>query len=90
MAERRKGSGARRRPSVTDAGAPAQAPPEPPPAADALMALIEKSFRPLAEDEAEALRASLAQAHQATAALYAHPLTNADEPGTSFAAYRAD
>lgn len=87
MAERRARVAAR--PSVTDAGRPAAAP-EPPPTADALLALIEGSFRALSEEEREVLRTSLALGHQANAALFAYPLTNADEPDVGFAAYRAD
>ncbi len=88
MAERRART--RTKPSVSDAGRPAVAAPEPSPAADAQLALIERSFRPLSDDEREALRSSLALAHQANAALYAYPLTNADEPDVGFAAYRVE
>jgi hypothetical protein len=88
VAERRTRT--QRGPDISDAGGQPPSPPEPPPTADALLALIEKSYRPLSEEESAALRTSIALTHQASAALFAFRLTNADEPDIGFAAFRAD
>ncbi|MHB8575355.1 MAG: hypothetical protein ACYDCQ_08490 [Dehalococcoidia bacterium] len=64
--------------------------PEQAPLIDALLQVVEQIHRPLAEAEREQLRSAIALGRQASAALMAYPLSNADEPDPIFAAYRAD
>lgn len=58
--------------------------------AQAMLGVVEQMHGPLAEAAREQLREGLRRQQAISAALYAHPLTNADEPGTIFRPFRAD
>lgn len=93
MSEQARDPGMNPRPGDDSGGAtPQAAPPEaPPPAAlDALTEVVQKTYRPLAGEEQERVRTVITALQQASAALAAYPLTNADEPDPIFSVYRAD
>ncbi|HEY7294305.1 MAG TPA: hypothetical protein VH916_04645 [Dehalococcoidia bacterium] len=56
----------------------------------AMLSVIERTHGPLNEAARQQLREGLRRAQSASAALYAYPLSNADEPGTIFRPFRAD
>jgi hypothetical protein len=64
--------------------------PPPPAALDALVNVVEKTYRALSDEERERIRTVITASHQAAAAMAAYQLTNADEPDTTFTVYRAD
>jgi hypothetical protein len=72
------------------AAPPLPAEPTPPPALEALVDVVEKTYRALSDDERERIRTVITASHQAAAAMAAYQLTNADEPDTTFTVYRAD
>lgn len=60
------------------------------PSVDAQLALVEAAYGPQPEADRAQVRGVLDGVSRAVAALNAFPLSNADEPAPSFAAYRAD
>ncbi|GEM_PF-2146278 len=56
----------------------------------AMLGMVEQTHGPLDEAAREQLRESLRRTRSAASALYAYPLSNADEPGTIFRPFRAD
>ncbi|HLZ69993.1 MAG TPA: AtzG-like protein [Dehalococcoidia bacterium] len=57
---------------------------------EAMLGVVEQTHGPLDEAAREQLREGLKRTRAAAAALYAYPLSNADEPGTVFHPLRAD
>lgn len=57
---------------------------------EAMLGVVEQTHGPLGEAARERLRDQLRRTRAASAALYAYPLTNADEPATIFRPFRAD
>ena len=57
---------------------------------EALLGVVEQLHGPLDDERREQLRGGLQRSRGAAAALYAYPLTNADEPTTIFRPFRAD
>ncbi len=64
--------------------------PPSPAALDALVNVVEETYRALSDEERERIRTVITASHQAAAAMAAYQLTNADEPDTTFTVYRAD
>jgi len=52
--------------------------------------VVQKTYRALSDAERERIRTVITGFHQASAAMAAYRLTNADEPDTTFTVYRAD
>ncbi|GEM_PF-3545654 len=69
---------------------PLNEPAPPPPALEALVDVVQKTYRALSDAERERIRTVITGFHQALAAMAAYRLTNADEPDTTFTVYRAD
>lgn len=64
---------------------------QPDPEIDAIVARINAVHgRHILTDAEERIRAGVTGLREAAAALYAVPLTNADEPGTLFRVYRGE
>jgi hypothetical protein len=57
---------------------------------EAMLGVVEQTHGPLDGAAREQIREQLRRARGASAALYAYPLTNADEPATIFRPFRAD
>ena len=64
--------------------------PQEPATIEALIELVQKSYRPLNDEELARIRKSLVASQTMAAAMQAYPLSNADEPDPIFVAYRAD
>ncbi len=64
-------------------------PPEPA-TIEALLELVQRTYRPLNDEELTRIRKSLVASQAMAAAMQAYPLSNADEPDPIFVAYRAD
>ena len=93
MAEERTGGISGQQAGADAGAAPAQpdlGQPSQPVTADALLQLIQQTYRPLDSAEQERVRTAIGAMQQAAAAMYAYPLTNADEPAPIFMAYRSD
>jgi hypothetical protein len=58
------------------------------PLAEALLAVVEQTHGPLDDAARDQLREGLRRTRGATTALYAYPLTNADEPAPNFVPFR--
>jgi len=57
---------------------------------EAMLGVVEQTHGPQDEAAREQLREQLRRARGASAALYAYPLSNANEPGVIFRPFRAD
>jgi hypothetical protein len=57
---------------------------------EAMLGVVEQTHGPLDEAAREQLREQLRRTRAASTALYAYPLSNADEPAPIFRPFRAD
>jgi hypothetical protein len=61
------------------------------PQLEAVMALLRQRYGGhIPDDQLDRLREGVRGLREAAAALYAHPLTNVDEPDPTYAAYREE